>query len=115
VRVRFSDDAAAVERARDMEAQAKADIALSTRGVERAMQALDEGKNEAAEKELAAAHAALAASPAASGASTVGAIRAQEARLESYRRQLKDAAAPEGKAKKAIQYENYRQQRDAGK
>ena len=114
VRVRFSDDAAAVERARDMEAQAKADIALSTRGVERAMQALDEGKNEAAEKELAAAHAALAASPAASG-STVGAIRAQEVRLESYRRQLKDAGAPEGKAKKVIQYENYRQQRDAGK
>ena len=114
VRVRFSDDAAAVERARDMDAQAKADIALSTRGVERAMQALDEGKNEAAEKELAAAHAALAASPAASG-STVGAIRAQEVRLESYRRQLKDAGAPEGKAKKAIQYENYRQQRDAGK
>ena len=115
VRVRFSDDAAAVERARDMETQAKADIALSTRGVERAMQALDEGKGDVAEKELAAAHAALAASPAASAEATGGAVRAQEARLESYREQLKDSGAPAGKAKKSIQYQNYRTQREAGK
>ncbi|HTO93917.1 MAG TPA: VWA domain-containing protein [Bacteroidota bacterium] len=115
VRVRFSDDAAAVERGRDLETQARADIALSTRGVERAMQALDEGKAALAERELAAAGAALAASPAASTASGGGAIRAQEARLDSFRHQLKDSAAPAGKAKKAIQYENYRTQRDAGK
>jgi len=115
VRVRFSDDAAAVERGRDLETQAKADIALSTRGVERAMQALDEGKAALAERELAAAGAALAGSPAASAAAVGDAIRAQESRLESFRQQLKDSAAPAGKAKKVIQYENYRTQRDAGK
>jgi len=115
IRVRFSDDAAAVERERDMDTQAKADVALSTRGVERAMQALDEGKGDAAEKELAAAHAVLSASPAAADAGAGGAIRAQAARLDAFRQQLKDTNAPAGKAKKAIQYENYRTQRDAGK
>jgi len=115
VRVRFSDDAAAVDRARDMETQAKADVALSTRGVERAMEALDRGKKDVAEKELAAADAALAASPAASVAGTGNAIRAQAARLESYRDQIRDTGAPEGKVKKAIQYDNYRTQKEGGK
>ncbi|HUI11472.1 MAG TPA: VWA domain-containing protein [Bacteroidota bacterium] len=115
VRVRFSDDAAAVERSRDEETQARADVALSTRAVERAMQALDEGKKDLAERELAAAGAALAASPAATSAASAPAIRAQAERLASYRQQIRDAGAPAGKAKKAIQFENYRTQREAGR
>jgi Ca-activated chloride channel family protein len=42
--VRYSEDVSVVEKNRDWNVQAKADVAVSTRRVERAMKALDEGR-----------------------------------------------------------------------
>ena len=111
VDVRYSEDAAERESHRDFRTQAKADVAVSTRGVERAMHALDEGKGEAAMEELTAARQVLMTSPAASSPLTGGAIKEQEAKLGSYQQKLKDGPDSLQRAKKSIQYDNYRTQR----
>ncbi len=111
VEVKYSDDAVERESRRDLRTQAKADVAVSTRGVERAMHALDEGKGEAAIEELAAARRVLMASPAASSPLSGGAIKEQEAKLGSYQQKLKDGPDSLQRAKKTIQYDNYRTQR----
>jgi len=111
VHVTYSDDAAEIERHRDLETQARADVAVSTRGVERAMDALDQGRGEAAQEELAAARRVLLASPAASGSVTGSAIKEQDAKLGGYQQKLKDGPDSLQKAKKSIQYDNYRTQR----
>ncbi len=111
VNVTYSSDAAEIERHRDMETQARADVALSTRGVERAMSALDQGKGDVAQEELATARRVLQASPAAGGPLTGGAIKEQDAKLGAYQQRLKDGPAALPKAKKSIQYDNYRTQR----
>ena len=67
--VLYTRDETVVEKNRDMEAQAKADVAVSTRKVERAMEALDAGKPEEAEQQLDEARDALNASPAAASGS----------------------------------------------
>ena len=85
VRVRYSADAAEIERHRDLETQARADVALSTRGVERAMDALDKGKGEAALEEIAAARRILQASPALSGGATGAAIQGAGRQAERVR------------------------------
>ena len=115
VSVTYSADAAEIERHRDLETQARADVALSTRGVERAMDALDRGKADDAKEELAAARRVLQASPAAGGSLTGAAIREQDARLGTYEQRLKDSPAAPAKAKKSIQYDNYRTQRGGEK
>jgi Ca-activated chloride channel family protein len=111
VNVTYSSDAAEIERHRDLETQARADVALSTRGVERAMNALDEGKGDVAQEELAAARRVLLASPAAGGSVTGAAIKEQDAKLGTYQQRLKDGPAELQKAKKAIQYDNYKTRR----
>ena len=111
VRVRYSADGAEIERHRDLETQARADVAISTRGVERAMDALDRGKGEAAVQEIAAARRMLQASPALSGSATGGTIKEQDARLSAYEQKLKDGPDSLGRAKKSIQYDNYLKQR----
>ena len=111
VNVTYSADAAEIERHRDMETQARADVALSTRGVERAMNALDQGKGDVAQEELAAARRMLQVSPAAGGSLSGAAIRAQDAKLDTYQQRLKDGPGALPKAKKSIQYDNYRTQR----
>lgn len=115
VNVTYSADAAEIERHRDLETQARADVALSTRGVERAMNALDLGKGDVAQEELAAARRVLQASPAAGGPLTGAAIREQDAKLGTYQQRLKDSPAALPKAKKSIQYDNYRTQRGGEK
>ena len=111
VNVTYSSDAAEIERHRDLETQARADVALSTRGVERAMDALDQGKGDVAQEELAVARRVLQASPAAAGPVTGAAIREQDAKLGAYQERLKDGPGALQKAKKSIQYDNYRTQR----
>lgn len=111
VNVTYSSDAAEIERHRDLKTQARADVALSTRGVERAMNALDQGKGDVAQEELAAARRELQASPAAGGALTGEAIKEQDAKLGAYQQRLKDGPGALPKAKKSIQYDNYRTQR----
>lgn len=109
-KITYTRDVAVIEKNRDLNIQGKADIAVSTRSVDKAMKALDEGRGAEAKQELNAARAAIMASPAASGQGAVSAeVQAQADRLESFNHSLeKDDAR---KAKKAIQYENYRVQK----
>ena len=109
--VTYTRDVAEIEKNRDMDAQGKADIAVSTRIVNRAMQALDEGRTKDAEQAIHEAKGMLSASPAAASMGASGeAIREQTAKLESFNDLLKDSSDAK-KAKKAIQYENYRTQK----
>ena len=107
--VRYTRDMAERDRNRDMEIQAKADVATSTRAVEQAMKALDEGKPAEAAAAIAGAKDALSASPALN--SPAGAsVRAQAVRLEEYSATVTNRSIDLRKAKKSIQFDNYRTQ-----
>lgn len=109
--IRYTKDVALIEKERDLNVQAKADVAVSTRTVDNAMKALDDGKGEEAAGFLHQAQEALHASPAASAMGAGGAeIRQQAAKLNSYERLLKDSTGDGRKAKKSIQYDNYKTQ-----
>jgi Ca-activated chloride channel family protein len=109
--VRYVDDPKVVEKNRDLEVQGKSEVAASTRRVERAMQALDEGRDEDAAAELKGAREALSASPAASAAGAGGdALRSQIGRLDAFKDSV--ASGDAKKAKKSIQYENYQVQKN---
>ncbi|MGB2959416.1 MAG: VWA domain-containing protein [Bacteroidota bacterium] len=104
--VEYTVESEEIEEHRDMAVQADADVAVSTRLVDRAMDALDEGKEEEAAEALRDARKQLGASPAASVAGAAGEeIKEQQGRLEEYERELKKG---KDKAKKSIQYDNYR-------
>jgi Ca-activated chloride channel family protein len=112
LRVRHSADLAEVDRGRDWDVQAKADVAQSTRKVEQAMQALDEGRKDQAMEMLREAERAVAAAPsAARGGNSGEAMKEQGARLRSYQDVLQRNQENTPRAKKAIQYENYQVQR----
>ena len=113
VAVHYTTDAAEVEKNRDWDTQAKADVSVSTRTVERAMKALDEGKQEEAAKELDVARQSLNQSPAAQLNSPAGAaVREQENKIRSYADVVKDSTSDARRMKKSIQYDNYRTQRN---
>jgi Ca-activated chloride channel homolog len=110
--VHYVTDLAEVDRHRDMGAQAKADIALSTRAVDRSMRALDEGRRDEAVAQLAAAEATIAASPAAVQGGSVGSMMKDQAtKLNSYIQLFEDKKADVRKVKKSVQYENYKDQK----
>jgi Ca-activated chloride channel homolog len=110
--IHYVTELAEVDRHRDMEAQAKADIAISTRAVERSIKSLDEGRRDEAAAQLVAAQAAIAASPAAVQGGKAGAmVKDQAAKLTSYIRQFEDKEADARKVKKSVQYENYKSQK----
>jgi Ca-activated chloride channel family protein len=110
-RVQYSEDEKTVERSRDLQVQAKADVAVSTRAVTQATKAMDEGKPAEASQILESASKTLQNSPAAAVSGAGGALmQEQKGRLEDY----KDILEKEGdarKAKKEIQYRNYQQQK----
>jgi len=112
VKIHYTHDVVEIERNRDLDTQAKTDIAVSTRRVERAMQAVDEGRVDDAANELREAKSALMASPAASaqGAAS-GDLRRQAEKMEEFDKLLKDSTDTR-RAKKAIQYENYKTQKN---
>jgi len=110
--IEYSRDVAKVEGSRDLEVQAKADVAVSTRTVERAMEALDSGNPEDALLGLEEAAGQLAASPAAGSASGGSFIKEQKYRLEMFKETLKDSSGDHRRAKKAIQYDNYQIQKN---
>ncbi len=110
--VRYEADVAAIERQRDMSEQARADVAVSTRDVHRAMESLDKGDREEATRTLAGAGQALMSSPAAAAPGPGSdAIREQVQRLRNYTDTLRSGSQDARRAKKAIQYENYQQQK----
>ena len=106
-KVTYTKDFAEIEKNRDISTQAKADIAVSTRKVEQAMQAMDSGDKAAAEMRLNEAKDLMSASPAVSAAGASGeSVRSQLGKIEGYQRSAKEDDSR--KAKKSIQYENYR-------
>lgn len=106
--VRYSDDLAEVERRRDLQAQSKADIALSSRIVEKAMQSMDAGDHAAAQAQLNDAQQQLANSPAAASSGPEGsALRARIMKYSEFKQEAKEGTDTR-KAKKSIQYDNYR-------
>lgn len=106
-KVTYTKDYAEVEKNRDISTQAKADIAVSTRKVEQAMQAMDSGDQAAAEMHLNEAKDLMNASPAVSAAGASGeSVRSQLGKIESYQKSAKEDDSR--KAKKSIQYENYK-------
>lgn len=110
--IRYEADAASIDRQRDMTEQARADVAVSTRDVHRAMESLDKGDREEATRTLARAGQVLMASPAASASGAASdAIRQQAERLQGYTDSLQSDSKDSRRAKKAIQYQNYQQQK----
>jgi hypothetical protein len=80
--------------------------------VEHALQALDEGRKDDAVSALNEARASVANSPAAARSGAAGALlKEQESKLRVYQESLDSTGADVVRAKKAIQYENYRVQR----
>jgi Ca-activated chloride channel family protein len=112
VTVHYTRDLALIGKNRDLDSQAKADVAISTRTVEKAMKALDEGRREEAEQALNEAKQVLQSSPAAvmSGAGAT-AINEQAARLEDYSNRMRDKNSDSRQTKKSIQFDNYRTQK----
>ncbi len=106
--IAFTQDERAIEHNRDLDVQGKADIAVSTRKVEEALDALDAGDEAEAVVRLEEAKSVLSASPAASGAGSAE-IREQLGRLDAFKDSV--MTSDTRRAKKAIQYENYLQQK----
>lgn len=108
----YTTDVAELERGKDFDTQARVDIALSTRAVERALHSLDAGERGQAAVQIEEAKAALATSPAMTN-STAGAPLLQERirELDAYRNRITDDSSDGREAKKTIQYDNYRKQK----
>ncbi|MEI7906517.1 MAG: VWA domain-containing protein [Bacteroidota bacterium] len=105
--VTYTKDFAEVDKNRDIHVQAKADIAVSTHKVEQAMQAMDNGDQAAAQLHLDEAKEMITNSPAASAAGASGeSVRSQLGKIESYQKTAREEDAQ--KAKKSIQYDNYK-------
>jgi len=110
--VQYTRETAVIEKHRNMEVQAKGDVAVSTLKVEKAMEALDAGRSDDAAHELEEAQQVLSASPAA-GSSGAGTLLTRQARnLDSFQSMIADSTGDTRRAKKAIQYENYKTQKN---
>jgi Ca-activated chloride channel family protein len=111
--IKYETNAAEIERRRDLGEQAKADVAISTRNVLKAMELLDKGEKEEASRTLAGANDALMNSPAAAVPGVAGKeIREQVERIRGYADTLRSDSKDGRRAKKSIQYENYQQQKN---
>jgi Ca-activated chloride channel homolog len=109
--IKYTRDLSEVNRNRDHETQAKADVAVSTRNVEKALRALDEGRHDEAAREIKSAQDAIMASPAVGSTGAGGSLlNAQKGKLEQYQQLLKDST-DDRRAKKSIQFENYKTQK----
>ncbi|HLE32554.1 MAG TPA: VWA domain-containing protein [Bacteroidota bacterium] len=109
--IAYTDRQEEIEENRNMEIQAKADVAVSTKQVEEAMELLDAGKGEEAERTLSAAKQTLLSSPAAAAAGAGSHINDQAEQIGSFQSLLKDSTDTR-KAKKSIQYQNYKTQKN---
>jgi Ca-activated chloride channel family protein len=110
--IRYSDVTSELEKSRDWDTQAKVDIAVSTKQVEHAMEALDAGREEDALKELDAAKSMLESSGGVTNSAAMApAVQEQIIQLEKYSKDLKDESADKRKVKKSMQYNNYRTQK----
>lgn len=110
--IAYTNDRAVVEQNRDLKVQARADVAVSTRTVERALESFDKGDTNGALQELEDAQSALSASPAAGAAGSGEILNAQKERLEEFRKTLNDRNIDARKARKSVQYDNYNLQKN---
>lgn len=109
--VRYSNNEAEIGKNRNLDIQAKADIAVSTKKVNEAMEAMDKGHTDDAEQRLVEAQTLLKSSPALSASGASGdRLREQINRTASYRQTMNDAGDLR-KAKKSIQFDNYKTQK----
>jgi Ca-activated chloride channel family protein len=112
VLVTYTGDAASIDKHRDWDIQAKADVALSTRKVEQALLALDAGRKDEALNVLNDARQTIASSPAAAQSGAAGVIvKEQSSRIRGFEEKIGSGGEDAAKVKKLIQYENYRIQR----
>ena len=110
--IHYSDDVAELNKSKDWDTQAKVDVAVSTKSVERAMKALDDGRRDEADKALIEAKEALLNSPAvANSAAGAAMIEVQARQLEEFSGKLKDEKSDQRQIKKSMQYKNYQTQK----
>jgi Ca-activated chloride channel family protein len=110
--IRYTDDAAELKRGVDWNTQGKVDIAVSTKSVERAMEALDAGRKDEAEATLKEAAGRLQSSSSlVNSPAAAPAIEEQIRQLESYSKDIKTDSSDMRKVKKSLQYQNYRTQK----
>jgi Ca-activated chloride channel family protein len=109
--IRYTKDFAEINKSRDGETQAKVDVALSTRKVENALRALDEGRQGEAVMEIKAAQASISTSLASNSAGSATSVLVEQKKaLQDFERLLKDSTDSK-RVKKSIQFENYRTQK----
>lgn len=107
VSIRYTNDYAELEKGKVWDVQAKADIAVSTRSVDRAMKSLDGGNKEDADRQLHTAISTLQASPSLlNSPSLAPGIREQIKTLQRFSKDVRDSTDLR-KVKKSIQYDNY--------
>ncbi len=112
VDIRYSDDLSEIKKGTNWDVQAKTEVALSTRSVEHAMKALDEGRPEEAGRQLGAARQALSASEAVANAPSAAPMMQKRIdALTSYAKELRDSTADMKKIKKSVQFQNYEAQK----
>lgn len=112
VDIHYSDDAAELIKGKDWDTQGKVDIAVSTKGVQDAMEALDAGRQADAEAKLKEASVMLQSSQSLSNSPAAAPLIQEQIRqLEVYSKDLKDERADKRRVKKSIQYDNYRTQK----
>ena len=114
--IHYSNDAAELMKGKDWDTQAKVDIALSTRQVERAMESLDAGRRDQAARELNDAKMKLESSPSLQN-SAVSAPMMREAMkdLDHYSSEVLSDSTDPRLVKKSIQFRNYQTQKGQGK
>ena len=108
--IHYTNDLSEVEKNRDNAIQSKVDVAVSTRNVDQALQALDQGRKDEAADYIRAAEVNLRSSPVMGSGAGAAALVEQASRLGSFQKLLKDTVDLR-KAKKAIQYQNYQTQK----
>ncbi len=112
VDVRYTDIDAELRRGKDWDVQGKTDLSISTRRVEHAMKALDEGRREDAKRELSEARSDVLNSAAlVQSAVAAPALREQALRLKGYADSVSNASNDSRLVKTSVQYQNYRTQR----
>jgi Ca-activated chloride channel family protein len=110
--IRYTDDVVELEKGKNWETQAKVDVAVSTRKVEQAMKALDEGRPDVAAEQLNDAKSMLQMSPALMNSGAGAATMQEQIReLEQYSKDVQDSSGDARKVKKSIQYKNYQTQK----
>lgn len=112
VDIRYTNILAELDKGTDWDVQGKVDVALSTRKVERAMEALDAGNQAEASRQMYEARSMIQSSGAMKQSSAAAPmLREQMTQLEGLSNELNDTSKDAREKKKSIQYQNYKTQK----